>query len=337
MAANKDGNWLLAIVLHSFAKVADGARLTDLEAGIVDAFKKNGFSDEEIRQHGETEKRMPQSLRNQIFPARFAQLDVKQNYAAADLARDAREITRAVLARPNVTNVDVAAIHAGRARLQDFTMPAREVLREHGSAMLVATEAGAAPAGARFTIKAVSFRCVDRATDSIFGPSNEPYWIFGSLGSGITVTTRSQVFGDVDSGETRTFGSSEGCVWGQNCAPQALPQGEIGSLVSLFEHDEGDTAKIKAGFAAAFAAASGILVASGVAAWVGAVVAGLGGVLQWLLTFLDDDHIADNTFVFTGSVVAKQVPNVGSTMDIIRRFSDGDADYTLTLRITRVS
>lgn len=342
-AANADRNWLLALVLHSCAKFSEGAQLTDLEQSIVTAFRKNGITDEEIRQHGNADKRMPQQMRDEFFPKRFAQLDVKQSYSMRDLAKDAPGIVKSVLAMPTVTRIDVRAVHAGEASLSDFRLPSRALLREHATAMTVALDPeeasprAAAPPESRISIKASSFRCIDRQTDSVFGPSNEPYWIFGSLGGGTTVTTRSQIFGDVDGGESRTFTSNDGCVWGQNCTAQPLPDTEIGALVSLWEHDEGNAENIRKGVAAAFAAAAGVLAATGVAAWVGAVTAGVGAVVVWLLGFLDDDHIADQTFTFNRSVVAKQLPNVGSSFNVARRFTDGDGDYELTLRVARAT
>lgn len=121
--ANPDRNWLLAIVLHSCAKFSEGAQLTDLEQSIVTAFRKNGLTDEQIKQHGKSDKRMPQQMRNEFFPKRFAQLDVKQSYTMRDLAKDAPGIVKSVLAMPTVTQVDVAAIHAGSASLADFALP----------------------------------------------------------------------------------------------------------------------------------------------------------------------------------------------------------------------
>ncbi len=333
LAVNKERNWLLALTLNSFAKSAENAQLTDLEQSIVTAFRNNGFSDEEIERQGKVSKRIPQQVRNEIFPPKFAQLDTKKSYSLKDLEQDGNGIVKAILARPNVNQIDVQAIHAGRSTLRDFPPVSPAVLQEHASEMLVALEPNVTPPNPRFTIKARRFRCNDRATDSVFGPSNEPYWIFGSVGGGTTVTTRSQIFGDVDNGETRTFGANEGCIWGQNCAAQDLPEGEIGALVQLWEHDEGDPEEIKKGVAAAFAAAAAVLAASGVAAWVSAVVAGVGAVVQWLLGFLDDDHIADQTFVFTREVVQKQIPDAGQSFDVNRRFMDGDADYRLTITV----
>ncbi|MGK5556962.1 hypothetical protein ACSNOI_35670 [Actinomadura kijaniata] len=340
--SNKGRNWLLAVMLHSCSKFAADAQLSDLEKAVVTAFRKSGFTDEQIKEHGRLDQRIPQELRNELFSPRFAQLDVKQSYSMADLGLDAPEILRSVMAIPTVTRIDVPAIHRGDATLADFPLPRRQALREHAFAMLLAIDPDApdtaeAAAGPSFTIKASSFRCTERATDSVFDPKNEVYWIFGSLGAGTAVTTQSRVFEDIDSGSTRTFSSTDGCVWGQNCAAQALPPGEIATLVTLFEHDLGDTEDIRKGVAVAFAAAAGVLAASGVAAWIGAVVAGVGAAIQWLLVLGEDDHIAENAIVFTSSVVAKQIPNVGSSFDVVRRFTDGDGDYSLTIKVTHVS
>ena len=128
----------------------------------------------------------------------------------------------------------------------------------------------------------------------------------------------------MDSGSSPTFNSGDGCIWGQNCAAQALPDGEIGSLVQLWEHDEDDTTKIKATVAAACAAAGTVRAASGVAAWVSVVIAGVGVAVSWLIGLLDDEHIADQTFVFTRQVVENNAAKVGNTFDVTWRFTDGD-------------
>lgn len=90
------------------------------------------------------------------------------------------------------------------------------------------------------------------------------------------------------------------------------------------EHDEGDTTKIKATVAAACAAAGTVRAASGVAAWVSVVIAGVGVAVSWLIGLLDDEHIADQTFVFTRQVVENNAAKVGNTFDVTWRFTDGD-------------
>lgn len=336
LVANKDRNWLLALILNSFDKLDANATLTDLDKTFVDAFRQNGFKDEELKQQGRIYRKMSAQLRSDIFPSKLAQLTIQSKFTVQDLKQDAPNIVKSFLSMKNVTNVDVHAIHTGAAHPSEFPMVSKEVLKAHGAAVFVAVAPNTTTPSRKYTIKATKFRCNDETGADFFG-SDEPYWIFGSLGAGTAVTTRSQVFGDVDTGETRNFADNEGCIWGQNCAAQDLPDGEIASLISLFEHDSGDPTKIKAGFAAAFAAAAGILAATGVAAWIGAVVAGVGAVLQWLLGFLDDDHIADQTFVFTRQVIEDQLKKAGSSMDLTRRFTDGDGDYTLTINMTRVA
>jgi hypothetical protein len=337
LAANREQNWLLALTLNSFAKLTTNAPLSDLEQSIVDAYRKNGFTDEQLKQHGRAYLNMPAQARRDIFPGKFAQLTPEQRYTMQDLRNDAPAIVSKVLSMPNVTKIDVEAVHAGTAHLREFVTASRSVVQEHGSALLIATEPNtAATATARYRIKATSFRCNDETGVDFLG-SDEPYWIFGSLGGGTAVTTRSQVFGDVDTGETRNFATNEGCIWGQNCAAQELPDGEIGTLIQLWEHDSSNPEQIRAGVAAAFAAAAGILAATGVAAWISAVVTGVGAVVKWLLGALDDDHIADQTFVFTRQVIENQLKKAGQSFNITRRFSDGDGDYTLTIQVSRAS
>lgn len=335
-AVNKERNWLLALTLNCFAKLASNNQLTDLEQSIVTAFQNNGFTDNELKKHGQLYEKMPDNIRKDFFPGKFAQLTPRKKYTFQDLEEDAPKIVKSVLDRPNVLKVDVPAIHAGTATLRDFPDLPSNILMEHAGAMLVALEPNTTPPSSRYTIKASSFRCNDRCTDKFFAPSNEPYWIFGSLGGGTAVTTRSQVFSDVDSGESRTFSSTDGCIWGQNCTAQELPEGEIGSLIQLWENDEGNPDKIKNGVAAAFAAAAGILTATGVAAWVAAVVAGVGAVVQWLLGFLDDDHVADQTIIFTRQLVENQL-NKTPQSSLTRRFADGDCDYTLTISLRKLT
>lgn len=364
LAANKEQNWLLALTLHSLAKLDSNAPLTDLEQSIVRAFREHGFSDDELKQQGKLYRELPDEARREIFPGKFAGLTAQANYTVQDLQQDAPQIVTSILAMPNTTNVDIEAIHAGTASPADFPMPSRDVLRQHGGAMFVAltpdttgtmttgtattgtitgtnitgTTTGTITTGTnpRYTIKATSFRCNDETGTDWFG-SDEPFWICGTLAGKSAVTTRSQIFGDVDSGETRNFAANEGCIWGQDCAAQEFPGEVIGSLIQLWEHDQGDPEKIKDAVEVSFAVAAAVLEGSGVAAWIGAVVAGVGAVVKWLLGFMDDDHIADQTFVFTRQALEDQLKKVGSSMNITSRFTDGDGDYTLTIAVNRVA
>jgi hypothetical protein len=336
LTANNKRNWLLALTLHSFAKLNENAPLSDLEQSLVDAFLRHGFSSADLKQQGQLHRKISAQLRNDMFPEKFARLNTQTKYTFSDLKADAPNIVQSILSMPNVANVNVEAIHAGTAHPSDFPMVPKHILQEHGAAMFIALAPNTTLPNPKYTIKATQFRCNDETGTDWFG-ADEPYWIFGSLGQGTAITTRSQVFNDVDTGETRNFAANEGCIWGQNCAAQDFPEGEVGSLIVLWEHDEGNVEDIRKGVDAAFAAAAGVLAVSGVAAWVGAVVAGVGAAIHWLLGFLDDDHIADQTFVFTRQVVEDQLRKAGQSFNVVRRFTDGDGDYTLTIQVSRAT
>lgn len=341
LAANRERNWLLALTLNSFSKVAAKQQLTDLESLIVDAFRGNGYSDRELAEHGKLYDKIPAAVRQDIFPARFAQLSRDTAYSTRQLQSDAPSIVSAVLSMPNVTQIDADAVHAGETHLRDIPVVSRDVLAEHGAGMLVAlsnTPPKPSAATSLYGIKATKFHCTAETGAAIFG-SDEPYWIFGALGGTNPVTTRSKVFEGVDSGDPDfTFPALDGCIWGQgtSCSPAIMPD-QVGVMIQLWEHDLGDPKAVQKGVAAAFAAAAGILTAAGVTAWIGAVVAGVGAITDWLLSFLDDDHIADQTFALSRDVIDGQLGKAGNTLDITRRFTDGDGDYTLTITTTRVA
>ena len=150
----------------------------------------------------------------------------------------------------------------------------------------------------------------------------------------MSVTTRSRVFENIDSGDNATFGSGEGWIWGQGNRAQVLPPGDIGTMIQLWEHDSGDTDEVKSVVGAAFATAGGILTATGAAAWIAGVTTAVGAVVVWLLGALDDDHIGDQTFVFSRQTILSQAAKAGQSFDVSLQFTDGDGDYTLTVTVT---
>lgn len=341
LRANRDRNWLLALILNAYAKKAEGKELGELDQIIVDAFTKEGL-DSDMQEHGRLYAGMSAATRKELFPGEFGTMAVGADYSAADLSRDLPALDRAVRAMPNAVDIDVQGIHEGRVARGDVRRASKAVAAEHAGEFLRAVEPDLPSKGNRalptdpFRIKATTFHCTDETGTDWLG-SDEPYWIFGSVGLGVSVTSRSHVFGDIDSGDNATFSATEGWLWGHDGTPQPLPDGEIGALIQLWEHDGGDPDKVKASVGAAFAVAAGVLTISGVAAWVGAVVAGVGAAVQWLLGYLDDDHIGDQTFVFTRQTLLDQASKVGSTVNMTRRFTDGDGDYSATIAITHMA
>jgi hypothetical protein len=51
---------LLAIVLNSFAELATGAELADLDNTIIQAFRAEGSNDDQLKEHG----RLPDAFRS---------------------------------------------------------------------------------------------------------------------------------------------------------------------------------------------------------------------------------------------------------------------------------
>ena len=135
LVANKERNWLLALTLHSFEKLDANASLTDIERTIVDACRQNGLGDVELKEHGRFFRTMPAQAKRDFFPTKFAAFTPQTNYTKEDLNADLPNIRRAILSMRNVTNVDVEAVHTGRASESDFPMPSKEVIKEHGGAM----------------------------------------------------------------------------------------------------------------------------------------------------------------------------------------------------------
>ena len=334
---NRERNWLLALVLNSYAKAASGRPLNDLDTIITTAFDSAGLGDT-LRGHGRFYTTMSTSTRTELFPGTFATLDPAAEYTLEDLRRDLPGLDEAVRAMPNAVDIDVAGVHAGLIHRNDVVRPSRKIRRQHAGELVRAVEPdhpGMVPLAEtdRYSIKATRFHCTNETGIDWLG-SDEPYWIFGSLGGGAAVTTRSHVFGDIDSGDNATFGATEGWIWGQGARPQLLPEGEIGTLIQLWEHDSGDTDEVKKAVEAAFAAAAGVLTATRVAEWIAGVVAAVGAVVAWLIGVLDDDHIGDQTFVFSRQTILSQAGKAGQSFDVTVQLTDGDGDYTLTLTVT---
>jgi hypothetical protein len=338
LRTNRERNWMLALVLNTYAKVADGVPTNDLDAIVLAAFDRAGWG-ERMREHGRHYTKLTPQVREELFPGAFGTLGEHADYTLEDLRRDLPDLDAAALAMPNAVDIDVAGVHDGTAYLSDFPRPSRDTRRRYASELIRAVEpdnprlATSLAAADRYSIKATRFHCTDETGTDFLG-SDEPYWIFGSLGDGVSVTTRSHVFDDIDSGDDATFGTGEGWIWGQGNRPQVLPPGDIGTMIQLWEHDAGDTDDVKSAVAAAFATAGGILTATGAAAWIAGVTTAVGAVVTWLLGVLDDDHIGDQTFVFSRQTILSQAAKLGQSFDVTLQFTDGDGDYTLTVTVT---
>jgi hypothetical protein len=335
LVATKEHNWLLAIMLNSCAKVSANASLTDLERIVIDAFRKNGFSDEDIQEHGRLSQQISEQTRREIFPEKFSRLNTQTQYDLKQLQADLPKLQElAVSNLQSLESVDLQSIQTETELVENLTVSSETPPTAGSSTNLPQV---------KYTIKVFGFRCIQRQKDSIFYPSNEPYFLFGTTVNGKAVSQRSRIYSDIDGGDVIVFAADEGCIWGENCLPQAFPKEEkLGLVITAMEHDSGNVDKVKNGFAAAFVSAAGILAATGVAAWISAIVAAVGGVIQWLLSIAEDDLIDTQIFSFTRGVIDGKlgpIPNkkgVKQSFDVTRYFVSGDGGtYRGRIRISR--
>lgn len=190
----------------------------------------------------------------------------------------------------------------------------------------------------RYVVKATSFYAGDETGFDNSG-SDEPYWIFSSHGTdGRTVTTSSHTFGDVDSGDTRSFPANEGCLWSHACTSTPAPRG-IGFTVQLWEEELGQAEEVKAKTKAAFADAGDVLALLPLPGWADYLDEVVGFVLSWAA----DDHVDTERFYFSQAELAKLLPAAGQSFEVVRHFSGDDgygyspADYDLRIEVRRVA
>ena len=344
LVANRHRNWLIAVTTLACAKAKANQSLSDLEQHIVKSLRSKEVGERLISAMAHVHAVTPAAQKRLVFPDRFAELKTTDSISFSDLAKEAPDLVRQTLQGPNVRVLDIDAIHAGRIRLREqMTLPPASLDR-YGSSVLRAVvadppAAGGTPmAGAaianRYTIKASSFRCLEESSE--WSDSDEVYWLFGSVAKGFEMTNGTKTYNGVDAGEALNLENDEGCFWGMDCQPHTFPEGDIGTVATLIEHDEGDQSDVLEGWTIAFTSATGVLTAAGVTAWVAAVVAAVGAVGAFFIELLADDHIADASWTFNKASINEVLDKHGGSYDVTQIFSDGDARYKLRIRVSRM-
>ncbi|MEW6497799.1 MAG: hypothetical protein AB1589_35655, partial [Cyanobacteriota bacterium] len=92
LIANKEHNWLLALMLNSCTKLSANASLTDLEKIVIDAFRNNGFSDDELKEYSRLYQEIPEQTRREIFPEKFVRISTQTQYDLKQLQADLPKI-----------------------------------------------------------------------------------------------------------------------------------------------------------------------------------------------------------------------------------------------------
>lgn len=203
----------------------------------------------------------------------------------------------------------------------------------------------------RFIARLVSFRAVDESGRDFLG-SDEPFFVLTTqAGAGIS-TTRTGVFGDVDTGDTRQIAPAL-CA-SPNCASGS---GGFSFQVNLLESDIGGdptelAAKIdRVSRAAGWIAAITTFLVTGDPTSAAAAKATADKIdksaAAQLVALLGDDLLGSETVVYPLTDLVAAMPTVGSSFeeeiylgkdkDGIVDFFDGGADYRVKVRLTRVN
>jgi len=192
----------------------------------------------------------------------------------------------------------------------------------------------------KYKVKAVSFHAIDESgVDWPF--SDEPYWIFNSVGTpGTSRTTASHVFENIDSGDTAAFGASEGCLYLTCASGGAVPSG-LGLSIQLWEQDLGDRAQVLADTARYFSEAGAITGPLPLPTWVSTTLTLIGQAMDYIAGWAQDDLLGSQTFTYSPTLLANKLPTVGGTFNDTRIYSgassSGGAVYDMTVAVTRVA
>jgi hypothetical protein len=196
--------------------------------------------------------------------------------------------------------------------------------------------------GPRYVVRIVKFDCVDESGVDFIG-SDEPYWVFTAYDpNGKVHSTRSKVFGDIDSGETRRFQTDgdRNIVWPRKAAVQGAAA-PIGLSVQLWEADQGDPDVVAKKTEQAFDLGERAPV---VGTWVSLVPS---IVRDQLADFIGDDLMGSVTLHFPAHRLERQLPRPGASLTKKVRLGGrsgdlpfeiaGGPDYDLHIRCTRVA
>jgi hypothetical protein len=191
----------------------------------------------------------------------------------------------------------------------------------------------------RYVVKVDKFRCGDESGPDWSG-SDEPYWVFTAKTDNTPArTTRSQVFGDVDSGDVRRFDTAgnRNVVWPADGTAGGAT-GPIGLSIQLWEHDQGEPDKVRA------VTETTLTIAGAVLPWVNRVP---GLIRDQIIKLFSDDVMGSHTMQIRTARLARLLPNVGDSHPMVLHFRGnsgdlpfdvaGGPDYDLHLRLIRTA
>ena len=186
----------------------------------------------------------------------------------------------------------------------------------------------------RYKVTAVSFKAVDESSLDWSG-SDEPFWVFGSVANGGTAySTRSGVFGDVDTGETRSMSSQ--CLFGCSGVGELAPSG-MGLSIESWENDNGNVDEIFYDVADAFDDIGGLAPAFGAPQWTEKAGVAMTKAANFILDWYGDDLLGKAEFAYSPEFLGLKLPATGASFTDTRTLggSSADATYQITLQVRR--
>jgi hypothetical protein len=191
----------------------------------------------------------------------------------------------------------------------------------------------------KYKVRAVSFRAIDESGPDSPG-ANEPYWIISRVGKpGTARTVASHVFGSIDTGDSASFGVTEGCMY-LSCTGGAAPFG-MGFSIQLWEQDNNDLAKVLQEISEQFPKTGALSSTVSAPTWAGTALPIVGGILDVLADLAKDDLLGSQTYAYSPDFLAAKLPTVGSIFTDTRRYEGASVIlggvYELTTTVTRVA
>lgn len=192
------------------------------------------------------------------------------------------------------------------------------------------------PAAKEYNVRALHFKALDESGLDWTG-SDEPYWVFSSVGRDGTSSSRhSKEFANVDSGDVRDFRPGDRYIFPQPAGSAPAPAG-IGMSIQVWEADQGSKATAVAKTGEYFKQAGAISALTPAPTWVGVTLGYIGTATNLIGQLLADDLMGSQTVAYSRSYLDTRLTAPGKYFDRTLNFTDGDADYSLTLRVKRTA
>jgi hypothetical protein len=189
----------------------------------------------------------------------------------------------------------------------------------------------------RYKLEAISFRADDESGIDWIG-SDEPVFVFTSVDGAGSQRSVAQKFGDVDSGESRSFTTAR-------CLVATCTTGVAGPLAlttQLVESDGGSAEEIRGKVSKAITTLQWVTKVFG---WDASFLD--GAIEDYLVSVFADDLMGSANLVWEQWELAQALPVVGATYTEVIHLGerggdlpswlDNPPDYTLRLRITRMA